>query len=284
MSTNRPVWLITNQMSGSNDEEALDAIHQGCSECDIRVAQHTRAPEEDFPTPDLLAAAKIDLVAIFAGDGTINAALDKLAGWEGDVLILPGGTMNLLYHRLHGELSMDEVLARAGRGRSRKIRLPVIRTPYGDALAGLLAGPGTSWYRVREAMRENSILEMAEGTIEAIEQTLGGASVTCSSPPLGRREGYPLLAFSPRSKGIEVVAFHAESPGEYLDQTWALMRRDFREGPHDILGSAGEIAIESTDGAPFGLLIDGEPVECEPRAEFALADCKVDLLATQRDD
>lgn len=284
MTTNRPVWLITNQMSGSNDEEAIAAIRRACSECDMRVAYHTRVPEEDLPTPALMTAAEIDLVAIFAGDGTINAALEKLAGWEGDILILPGGTMNLLFHRLHGELSMDEVLARAGRGQSRKVRLPVIRTSHGDALAGLLAGPGTSWYRVREAMRENSILDMAEGTIEAIEETLGGASVTCASPPLGRREGYPLLALNPYRDGIEVVAFHAESPGEYLDQTWALMRRDFREGPHDILGSAEKIAIESTDGEPFGLLIDGEPVECEPRTEFALVDCKVDLLATQPDD
>lgn len=284
MNTDRPVWLITNQMSGSNDEEALAAIRQSCSECDMRVAHHTKVPEEDFPTPVLLAAAEIDLVTIFAGDGTINAALEELAGWEGDILILPGGTMNLLYHRLHGELSMEEVLARAGRGQSQKVRLPVIRTPHGDALAGLLAGPGTSWNRVREAMRENSILEMAEGTIEAIEQTLGGASVTCASPPLGRREGYPLLALNPRSDGIELAAFHAESPGEYLDQTWALMRRDFREGPHDILGAAEKVVIESTDGKPFGLLIDGEPAECEPNTEFALADCKVDLLATQRDD
>lgn len=284
MNTNRPVWLITNQMSGSNDEEAIAAIRRSCSECDMRVAHHTRVPEEDLPTPALLAAAEIDLVAVFAGDGTINAALGKLAGWDGDVLILPGGTMNLLFHRLHGELSMEEVLARVGSGRSRKVRLPVIRTPHGDALAGLLAGPGTSWNRVREAMRENSILDMAEGTIEAIEDTLGGAAVVCASPPFGRREGYPLLALNPHKDGIELVAFHAETPGEYLDQTWALMRRDFRDGPHDILGSAARIVIDSTDGKRFGVLIDGEPVECGPGTEFALVDCEVDLLATDRDD
>ena len=33
------------------------------------------------------------------------------------MLVLPGGTMNLLYHRLHGERTLEEVVAAVARGR-----------------------------------------------------------------------------------------------------------------------------------------------------------------------
>ena len=61
--------------------------------------------------------------------------------------------------------------------------------------------------------------------------------IACVEPPLGRREGYPLVM--PRARAttaIEVDAYYAESAGEYLEQAWALLRRNFREGPHEVLG------------------------------------------------
>jgi diacylglycerol kinase family enzyme len=79
-----------------------------------------------LPTPAALDAAGIGLVAVFAGDGTINSLIESLAGWSGAVLVLAGGTMNLLYHRLHGERTTDEVIAAAARGKSALRRPGVI--------------------------------------------------------------------------------------------------------------------------------------------------------------
>ena len=86
-----------------------------------------------------------------------------------------------------------------------------------------------------------------------------------------------------RADGIDVSAYYAETAGDYLDQAWALVRRNFREGPHDSLGRARRLRLASTEGAPFGLLIDGEPADADASAEFSLAACGVDLLATERD-
>ena len=191
--------------------------------------------------------------------------------------------MNLLYHRLHGERAMDEVGAAAARGEAAMRRPGVIRSNQGDAFAGILAGPGTSWGRVREAMREADLAELAAGTVEAIEQTLTGEMIACVAPPLGRREGYPLIMLTPHDSGIEVEAYHAETAGEYLEQAWALLRRNFREGPHDLLGQAPRVRLASTEGNPFGLLIDGEEIEAAAETEFTLAACEVDLIATRTD-
>jgi hypothetical protein len=230
----------------------------------------------------MLDAAGIETVAVFAGDGTINTAINHLAGWSGAVLVLRGGTMNLLYHRLHGQRDMEEVIAATASGKAQRVRPQVVRAGELRALAGLMAGPGTSWNHVREAMRDNSILQMAEHAMQAIEESLGGAHVVCRDPPLGRREGYPLLLLNPEEGGIEVFGYHAETASEYLQQGVALLKRDFREGPHDALGFTPRLVLASVDGGPFGLLVDGEPAMAEEsELSFEIVPCEVDLLATE---
>jgi len=283
MNAARPIWLVTNASSGSNDDAALAALRACCGEHGFDVARHTVFPDQELPMPAALDAAGVERVAVFAGDGTINTLIARLAGWGGAVLVLAGGTMNLLYHRLHGERTLEQVVEAAARGEAAMRRPGVIRCPYGDAFAGMLAGPGTSWGRVREAMREADVGALAAGTVEAIEQTLAGETIACIEPPLGRREGYPLVMLTPTDGGIEIEAYYAETAAEYLEQAWALLKRNFREGPHDVLGRAGTVRLASTEGNPFGLLVDGEQAEAAPEVEFVLAACEVDLLATEPD-
>jgi hypothetical protein len=283
MNGKRPIWLVINPSSGSNDDATLAALEECCGANGFRIARRTAFPDEPLPTADVLDAAGIDRVAVFTGDGTINSLIGELAGWEGAVLVLPGGTMNLLSRRLHGDRSAEEIVAAVAQGGVRLHRPGVIRCAYGTALAGMMAGPGTSWGRVREAMREAAIADLAESAIAAIGETLGGERIACTAPALGNAEGYPLIHMVPHDDGIVLQAFHAETPGEYLEQAWALIRRDFREGPHEDLGRLCAFTLASTEGHPFGLLIDGEEVEAGASVEFTLAACEVDLVATTPD-
>lgn len=279
----RPIWLVTNAASGSNAEEALQALERCCGANGFSIARRSTFPEDDLPSPGALDRAGIDRVVVFTGDGTINALISGLAGWSGAVVVLPGGTMNLLYHRLHGERAMEETLAAVARGAATACRPAVIRSRSGEAYAGVLAGPGTSWGRVREAMREYAVIELAASAVTAIEETLNGEMIACAEPPLGRPEGYPLINLSPAAEGIEVTAYHAENAAQYLEQAWALLKRNFREGPHEVLGLAKRLRLKSTEGQPFGLLIDGEPADAGSDEEFWLATCEVDLVATEAD-
>jgi hypothetical protein len=278
----RDIWLVRNEASGSNDAQALAALEACCGKSGLRIRRQICFPGEDLPSAAELDSAAIGLVAVFSGDGTVNALVARLAGWTGEVLVLPGGTMNLLYHRLHGEREVEEVVRLTAAGEAVARRPGVIRCPQGTAFVDLLAGPGTSWYEVREAMREADVLAVADSTAQAIEETLADPGIACRG--VGRREGYPLVMLTPHDAGIEVSGFHAETPGEFLAQGWALLRRNFREGPHDNLGLWPRVTLESTDGQPFGLLLDGEKAEAAGAQEFVLAPCEVDLLATEADD
>lgn len=278
MASKRDIWLVRNEASGSNDEDALAALEGHCTEAGFHIRRQICFPDQDLPTPAELDREGIDLVAVFSGDGTANTLIQALTGWGGAILVLPGGTMNLLYHRLHGERELDEVVALAAAGKARRHRPGVIRCPQGTATIDLLAGPGTGWYEVREAMREGDVMAVADSAAQALEDTLAEPGIACRE--VGRAEGYPLVMLTPHDTGIEVSGFHAETPGELLAQGLALLRRNFREGPHDELGLLPRVTLASTDGNPFGLMLDGEKAEAPAEQEFVLAQCEVDLLAT----
>ncbi len=284
MKAVQSLWLVTNPASGSNDADTAAQLRLCCDDAGLAVKRVVHFPDDALPTGAELNRDGIDLVAVFAGDGTINALVTSLYGWGGMILILPGGTQNLLYHRLHGAREMEDVLNQVAQGRARRFRPSIIRCAQGDGLAGIMAGPGTAWNDVREAIRDVDIPAIASSAANAIEQSVSAPTIVCRDPPLGRVEGYPLLEFTPEEGGFVIDAYHSDTIDEFLAQGLALVKRDFREGPKDRLGQVVQLTVEVPAGDDIGLLIDGEPAEAHRKVEFQLVACEVDLLATGSDD
>ena len=277
----RTAWLAFNEGSGSNNEAAVAALEAAFEKAECRLGRRICFPRDDAPTAAMLGGDAVDMLVIFAGDGTINSIVTGLYGWDGAVLVLPGGTMNLLSHRMHGDADAADIIARAAEGRVRRVRPAILRSRHGDALTGMLAGPGTAWNDVREAMRETDIVGMVSSASEAIGQSTSGAMVACREPDCGRDEGYTAIMLTPHDEGVELNGFYVDGVGDYLKQGLALARRDFRSGPHELLGTHPRVRIASTGAEPIGLLIDGEPAKSAGAEEtIELARCEVDLLAT----
>ena len=273
-------WLIANAASGSNTPAALAELQTTLEDHGIAVERTVSFPSDELPDPAALDAAGVPLVIIYTGDGTLNAALTKLKGWGGAVLVLPGGTMNLLSKRLHGDFSAAEIVKVVANGGARRRRVLKIAGPCGDAYAGLLSGPGTHWGTVREAMRELDIAAIASGAAQALARSTGQTMVRAVAPPLGSREGYPLIDMTPGEHGIQINGYQAETASELAQQGWALLRRRFREGPHDRMGIVDQVTLENIDGSPVEVLLDGEPCDAGPSVTFRVAESEVDLLAT----
>ncbi len=283
MMAAQPIWLVVNDASGSNDRDAIAKVKRCCQDNGLAIDRIVSFPAQPLPNAAWLEQAGIGMVAVFTGDGTANAVIRALAGWDGAVLVLPGGTMNLLYHRLHGDRVMEEVIPLAAAGEAERVRPGVIRCTAGTALADLLAGPGTSWHDVREAMRQADLAGAAAHAAHALGATFRAPGITCREPDCGEPRDYPLIMLTPTDQGIHVSGFRAASPGEYLEESWAVLRRRFREGPHDDLGSTQQVTLASSTGEPFAILLDGEAAECPAEAVFTLVPCAVDLLATETD-
>lgn len=276
----RQVWLVINRSSGSNDRASADNLRARFGAIGWTLGRSLCFPDDGVPTVEELRAAGDPVVAIFTGDGTVNTFASALEDWDGTVLVLPGGTQNLVSQRLHGDAEADVIIDRIARGAARGVRITAIRCAEGQALADLLVGPGASWQTVREAMREGELAAIAENTGEALSRTKDGPGVRCVDPLLGSPDGYPLVKLMPTHRGIQVDAYHADNLAEFLAQGWAMLRRDFRAGPHDRLGLVDRLAMDKADASPVDILLDGEAGQLGARAEFWLAECKINLLAT----
>ena len=128
---------------------ALEAVFE---ERGLILAGRTRFPDDAIPDAAALAVANVDTVVLFAGDGTINAALCALADWDGAFLILPGGTMNMLAKMLHGDAD-PAAIVHAAHHASRRVALPYVEAGPHRAFVGLIVGPAAHWGRAREAAR-----------------------------------------------------------------------------------------------------------------------------------
>ena len=280
MLNGRTIWLTANAASGSNSADALAALEAAFAEADCTIGRQLVFLEDGAPRAEDLDAAGVDLVAVFTGDGTINAVVTGLYGWGGAVLVLPGGTMNLLAGRLHGDADAATIVARVAAGRFRRVRPEIVRSRHGDGLTGILAGPGTAWNNVREAMRETDVLGIVSTMTDAIGESTAGAMVVLREPDTGRTEGYSLVMVTPLAEGLEADGYYAETIGDYARQGIALLRRNFRGGPHDELGRHPALRLACAEGGPVGMLIDGEPCDGAAEETFTLARCDVDLIET----
>ncbi|WP_404479466.1 diacylglycerol kinase family protein [Novosphingobium sp. BL-52-GroH] len=280
----KTVWLVCNPASGSNDDEAVTALAEAFVEAGLDLARIVRFPDDPAPSPADLDTAGVDILAVFGGDGTTHSIVAAAYGWRGAVLVLPGGTMNLLAKRMHGDVPAPEIVARLLGNPLKTARPNVIRTRHGIGLTGSLAGPGTVWNEVREAMRNASVLEFVATAREAISQSANGAKVVCAEVDCGREDGYAAITVVPHEDGLEANGYYAESLADYAGQGIALLNRNFRDGPHDELGRHKRLRLVCPSGEPMGLLVDGEPFDGGAEEIFELAPCEVDLVTTKEFD
>jgi hypothetical protein len=272
------IWLVTNSASGSYSEQAVADLTKQFAASGLPLDHVVTIPEEDQPDRTALEAAGVDLLAIYTGDGTINGVVTGLYGWAGHVLVLHGGTQNLLAKALHGESDPGAIVEAVGGRQARLVRRELIRTSQGDALCEVLAGPGAKWSDLREAMREGDLGGMATTLGDAIGQSAGGAAVRIVEPALGKPDGYPAVRIHPADGRMVVDGYSADTLADYAKQGLALIRRDFREGPHDELGDNPAIVCQADE--PIELMIDGERRTGAQRERFEIQKCPVEFLAT----
>jgi hypothetical protein len=279
------VWLVCNESSGSNDDAAVAALVEAFGDAGLDLDRILRFPDEPAPQPAQLDSEGVAILCVFGGDGTTHSVVANASGWNGGaVLVLPGGTMNLLAKSMHGDVPAPEIVARLAGHDWRTVRPQVIHSRHGIGLTGALAGPGTVWNEVREAMRNVNVLEFVATAREAISQSANGPKVMCAQVDCGREEGYAAITVVPREDGLEANGYYAESLADYAGQGIALLNRNFRDGPHDPLGRHATLRLVCNTGEQMGLLIDGEPFDGAAEEVFELGPCGVDLVTTKEFD
>ncbi len=257
--------LITNANSGSATAVSEDVLLDGLRSGGFEIVGRVTLPEDELPDRAFIEAKDVETVAIVSGDGTINSLCEKLAGWQGSLLVLPGGTMNLLSRRLHGELALPDVLLHLRDLQPDASPVPIIRLGDKEILTGLTVGPSTRWGEVREVIRQGDVAALKEMVPAAWSETLANEGVWIE----GRaKQAYAGVFVEPiDSATLSVIAIRANNIGDMVGHGLAWLRRDFRDGPHDDLGAMSQVTILGDDDMT-GVLLDGEycdhplPISC----------------------
>lgn len=266
--------LVCNLRSGSSDEALVGRLTEISDTAGAPLVRAFILPDDDLPTAAMLDADGVDVLLVLSGDGTLNAAAAKLETWQGAILPLPGGTLNLFHKTLHGDPGPEDILHAALAGKARAIHPPTILCDAGRAYIGVIAGPTTAWAEVREQFRTLSLSGLAESIPGAIDATLHGDGVRIR----GSDQSFQAINLTPKTDRILAEGLITDSAGSILRHGIAWLGGDFREGPSVDLSERRSVVIESTGAV--GLLLDGEPAELPSGATYRLEPSPLAFLTT----
>ncbi|ATY32278.1 diacylglycerol/lipid kinase family protein [Sphingomonas psychrotolerans] len=274
------LWFITNPDSGTTNRAKCEALEAVFEESGLALAGRTDFPEEKLPTPEDLDGAKVDTVVLFAGDGTINAALSALEKWQGAFLILPGGTMNLLAKGLHSETDPQKIL-RAAHISDRRVALPYVIAGEHRAFVGLILGPAASWFRAREAVRKGRLGRLRAAVRGAWRKTFGERGIRVAGAS-GLGDSYQAVFVTPDLKGLEVAAVDARDWGAIVQLGWDWLTGDWVTAHAVSEASTQELRVRGH--RPALALFDGEPVTLQPHEKIRAGKSLETFIATRTDE
>jgi len=275
----KKLWLITNPGSGSTTEAKCAALEALFEAQKLELVGRTDFPDDALPKGASLTRKGVETVVLFAGDGTINAALSALAKWKGSFLILPGGTMNLLAKALHDVLDPHKIVEAAVAEKTR-VAVPYVEAGEHRAFVGLILGPAASWARAREAMRKGKIGRLLSAARAAWRNTFDRRGIRIDG--VGKlRHHYQAVFVSPVEKGLEVIGVDARDWRSIAQIGWEWVNGDWIAAHAVDRAHAREITVK--DRRNVLALFDGEPVTLDPGTPIRSGRSLKAFIATRKE-
>lgn len=164
----RKALVLLNEKAGSVGPKAgaqlIEALNAGGVQQFV-IVDATKMSRRSFQRAD-----QFDAIIVLGGDGTARAAAELAPRNGPPLILLPGGTLNILPKALYGERTWPEAIA-AVLERGVERRLPVGRA-NGEAfyVAGLF-GPTTLLALARESVREGKPLKALQRLRHAMNRS-----------------------------------------------------------------------------------------------------------------
>ena len=222
-----------------------------------------------------------DTLIVWGGDGTVAAALNLVRGTGALVLPLPGGTMNLLHRRIHGQAAdWKTTLTRALC--SRQPRELTYATANGlPFYVALMLGRLTQLVEAREALREGQPLEAVRQAASA--GVLDMESIITTRIGTEELRATAAAAFLPEALEGDCLEIGAIDPDSLIDLATVGLTSlisDWREAEGVTFRQTGEAWFHQQAEPGRNALLDGEPAEFEDpiRVELRRGDVLVHAM------
>lgn len=215
-----------------------------------------------------IAEDQPDMFIVWGGDGTLRSALTLVGQKTPNLLLLPGGTMNLLTKSIHGDHPWDKILASVIAAPKRRM-LPAGRVNGQDFYCAMLAGAPARFAEARESLRRGEIVKAMGETRVALDalETLHldaryrdgysfGSDTLPTTSVIGAMVG-PLV----KEGGMEIATLADPTAASALNVIWSSFMGDWRNAPGIHIVPAQSLVIECEEDVEIPVIIDGEPID-----------------------
>lgn len=208
-----------------------------------------------------------DLFIVWGGDGTHRAALSTVGLSAVNLLLLPGGTMNLLSKSLHGAKPWEHILTTVLAGSEPHI-LPAGLINGQVFYCAMLAGAPVRLAEARESLRHGDIgkgvaqLNAAVGALQTMHlMARYGDGYRFNDEQLPTTSVIGALV-GPMSRNGRMEVFTLEHPSAMsaLDIVWSSLRSSWRDARDVAIVPAETLVIDSEEGERIPVIIDGESI------------------------
>ncbi len=291
-------WLIENPAAGQDNwAEQIAAARETlrCAGWEIEARQ-TTGPGDATTLAREAVAAGAEVVIIAGGDGTVNEALQGLAGQRRTALaVLPGGTVNVWATELGADEHEADIARQIARGRRHTVDLGRVNDRYFLMMAGVgfdaaasatvkesaplsrlkrLAGPiayGLAAVRTAAQFRSRRVSIEIDGN--AVSRRLLMLVVGNTRLYGGLAE----VTYRARADDglLDVCILSGRGPLDLLRRAWSVARRRHEADPAIDYRRARRVVLNPTK--PLHIQADGDDVGATP-ATFAVIPDALDVI------
>lgn len=261
---------LYNPNSGSVSADGGERLKDVLERNGIRGAEIVATDGSDFVGQlNKLAAQQPDLFVVWGGDGTLKGALETVGQVTPNLLLLAGGTMNLLPKAIHGDKTWDQTIADVIRS-PKRMKLPAGKADEELFFCAMLAGAPARFAEARESLRRGDLMKAANEAKAAID-VLNSLNLDATHDAGYNSEGGRLPTTSiigavvggltKEGKGMEVAALASPTAGGALNVVWSSFFTDWRTAPGVTVVSANAMEITNADGGDIPVIADGEHID-----------------------
>lgn len=278
---------LFNPNSGSVSADGGERLRAALEAAGVRGAEILQTDGDDFIGQlKSVAAQSPDLFVVWGGDGTLKGALETVGQVTPNLLLLPGGTMNLLPKSIHGEKTWEQVINHVIAAPKRTI-LPAGKVNNELFFCAMLAGAPAHFAEARESLRRGELVKAAAEAKVAID-TLNslhldarygdGYSFDGGRLPTTSIIGAVVGSLTKEGKGMEVAALASPTAGGALNVVWTSFFSDWRSAPGVTVVPATSLEIGNDDGGDIPVIADGEHIQAGPKVRVSFIEEAVQCL------
>ncbi|KCZ93909.1 diacylglycerol/lipid kinase family protein [Hyphomonas johnsonii] len=268
------ISALINADSGSTPGDSESLLRAALEEMGLAADVQPVEPHQLRRAVDSALQTRPDALIMWGGDGSIACALSASGPSGPPVLALPGGTMNLVHKRLHGDVSDWKAILQA------TLANPVSR-PFAAGCVGerqfyvaAMVGKVTNLAAPREAARRGELLKAAEMAVQADAMSVERRLTLLASHGEWRQAFNAVAAAIVVGAGqepkLEVAAIDPNSTLDWLAIAFDALIHGWREAESIDLDETRTVQITDVEGLVVPATIDGEVLELPSGATVTL--------------